>query len=594
MNCKKLLLSALTLCGLQCNAEALSYDFEATADDWAGRGDATVELSTEQHHSGDQALFVSNRAESWHGALVSNAAIEPGKTYIISAWVFVYSNGNMDLSLQYSADGENSYPGINSREAYAYSWTELKGEIVIPEGVEDIQPYIQCTNNPTLEFFVDDVTIEEKQEELVDFSQQLPLKTLYKDYFKFGTAATASEITPKNAKNMILHHFNSLTPGNELKPDALLNQAASQADGDNVNPQVRLSPATKAVLKFCEDNKMPMRGHVFVWHSQTPDWFFNEGFETDGATVSKEIMSQRMENYIKNVIELVTTSYPKLNIYAWDIVNETFTDGGQMRQPGSNYKENEHSRWVEVYGDASFIEEAFTYARKYLPKGCKAYYNDYNEYIGNKTDAIYKLVKDLYDKGLCDGVGMQSHLSTLFPSAQQYEMALSKFATIGCDIQVTELDITVEDGYTFEDQAKLYGELFQLYKKYKDNISLVALWGTNDEISWRAKGKPLIFTNYQPKGAYDKIIEGMKMPTDVKKILAENKVVVAPNVTNDATTIYCNGSFEYRLINLVGEVIKTGNGNGQTIVTLNIPNGIYVMEVVTTSGEKSVERIIKK
>lgn len=594
MNRKNLLLSAITLCGLQCYAETLSYDFEANAEDWAGRGDATVEISTEQHHSGEQSLFVSDRAESWHGALVSNATIEPGKTYIISAWVFVYSNGNMDLSLQCSADGVQSYTQIAGREAYAYSWSELKGEIVIPEEVEDIQPYIQCTNNPTLDFFIDDVTIEEKVEELIDFSEQLPLRSLYKDYFKFGTAATASEITPKNAKNMILHHFNSLTPGNELKPDALLNQEASKSDGDNVNPQVRLSPATKAVLKFCEDNKMPMRGHVFVWHSQTPDWFFNEGFETNGATVSKEIMSQRMENYIKNVIELVTSSYPNLNIYAWDIVNETFTDGGQMRQPGSNYKEEGHSRWVEVYGDASFIEEAFIYAKKYLPAGCKAYYNDYNEYIGSKTDAIYNLVKDLYDKGLCDGVGMQSHLSTLFPSAQQYEMALSKFASIGCDIQVTELDITIEDGFTYDDQSKLYGELFQLYKKYKDNISLVALWGTNDEISWRAYGKPLVFSNYQPKGAYDKIIEGMEMPTDVKKLVAENKIVITPTVTNDETTIFCNGSFSFRLINMVGEVVKVGDGKDQATVTLDIPNGIYVMEVLSISGDKKTERIIKK
>lgn len=77
MNRKNLLLSAITLCGLQCYAETLSYDFEANAEDWAGRGDATVEISTEQHHSGEQSLFVSDRAESWHGALVSNATIEP-------------------------------------------------------------------------------------------------------------------------------------------------------------------------------------------------------------------------------------------------------------------------------------------------------------------------------------------------------------------------------------------------------------------------------------------------------------------------------------------------------------------------------------
>ena len=188
---------------------------------------------------------------------------------------------------------------------------------------------------------------------------------------------------------------------------------------------------------------------------------------------------------------------------------------------------------------------------------------------------------------------MQSHLSTLFPSAQQYEVALAKFATIGCDIQVTELDITVEDGYTFNDQSKLYGELFQLYKKYKNNISLVALWGTNDEISWRAKGKPLIFTNYQPKGAYDKIIEGMKMPTDVKNI-STGGIIVTPTLTNEETTIYCDGSFSYRLSNLVGKTIKAGEGKDQLNIKLNIPNGIYMLEVSAKSAQKSVVRIIKR
>lgn len=595
MKLKHLLLGVLSFCGMHCYAEKLSYDFESSADDWAGRGDATVELSTERANSGSQSLFVSNRAESWHGALVQNAKIEAGKTYIITAYVFVLSNGNMDLSVQYSADGENSYPGVCSMEAYAYSWTELKGKIAIPEGVEDIQPYIQCTNNPTLEYWIDDVTIEEEVEDLVDFSQQLSLKDLYRDYFKFGTAAVASEIAPQNAKNMILHHFNSLTPGNELKPDNMLDQAASKSVGDNVNPQVRLAPNTKSILSFCEKNKMPIRGHVFVWHSQTPDWFFNEGFEDDGKTVSKEIMDQRMENYIRNVIEAVTTAYPDLDIYAWDIVNETFTDGGQMRQPGSNYKVSESSRWVEVYGDKSFIEKAFTYARKYLPKGCKAYYNDYNEYVGSKRDAIYELVKDLYGKGLCDGVGMQSHLSTQFPSVEFYRQALEKYATIGCDIQVTELDITIEDGADYNTQAQIYGDLFKLYREYKDNISLVAVWGINDEISWRVAGRPLIFSNYQPKAAYNKIIEGMEMPVleGVEKVKA-SLYRVAPTIAAETTTIYGAGDFSYRLVNLVGKTVKAGEGSDQLTVALSVPTGIYMMEVQGATGEKAVVKIIKR
>ena len=151
-----------------------------------------------------------------------------------------------------------------------------------------------------------------------------------------------------------------MTPGNELKPDCLLDQNASIANGNNINPQVKIPASTRSVLKFCEQNNLPIRGHVFVWHSQTPDWFFNEGFETNGATVSKEIMDQRMENYIKNVVDTIVAEFPNLNIYAWDVVNEAFSENGGMRQPGSNYVIDGASRWMEVYGDNSFIYKAFT------------------------------------------------------------------------------------------------------------------------------------------------------------------------------------------------------------------------------------------
>lgn len=596
MKFSRIFMTGLALCGLQSYAANLNYDFESGADDWGGRGDATVQLTSDQHHSGNQSLFVSNRASSWHGATMQNAEIKAGKTYNFSVFVFVTSNARIDLSLQYSADGEAAYPGIANAEVYGYNWTELKGQIVIPEGVTDIQPYIQCTSSDTQSFYIDDFKCEEEVEDLVDFSSQLPLKDLFADYFKIGTAATASEITPQNAKNMVLHHFNSLTPGNELKPDALLDQAASQSEGNNVNPKVRLSPAAKTILKFCNDTKIPMRGHVFVWHSQTPDWFFNENFADNGRTVSREVMSQRMENYIKNVVELVTTSYPDLNIYAWDIVNEAFhNDQGAMREPGSNYQKEGASRWMEVYGDNSFIYEAFTYAKKYIPLGCKMYYNDYNEYIPGKRDGIYNMVKDLYSKGLCDGIGMQSHLSTQYPSVALYKEALEKYATIGCDIQITELDITIESGANEETQAQMYKELFDVYRSHKESISLVAVWGTNDEISWRAYGKPLIFSNFQPKPAYDKIIEGMSLPeiptTDVADASANASVYAT--VAQGAVTVHCEGDFSYQLIQLSGAVVEEGKGCGEKAIGAALPSALYLVKVTKGDGSQVVLKVAK-
>jgi endo-1,4-beta-xylanase len=589
---KKLLL-LIGLMGLAswANAAGLNYDFEGGADDWFGRGEAQVSLSTDQKHGGEQSLFVSDRSASWHGAAMSSDYIQEGKKYKFSVYVFVTQNANMNLSLQYSENGNDSYPCVDQKEVYAYSWTELSGEIILPEGATNIQPYLQ-SNNETLSFYLDDFTCEEIVEELVEHPE-IPLQNYFATYFKIGTATTQGELTPQNNKNLILHHFNSVTPGNEMKPDCLLDQQASIENGDETNPQVKMPGSTRAVLKFCEENKLPIRGHVFVWHSQTPDWFFNEGFQTNGATVSKEVMDQRMENYIKNVVTLVTTEFPNLDIYAWDVVNEAFLDNGSLRQPGSNYVTDGTSRWMEIYGDDSFIFKAFTYARKYAPRRCMLYYNDYNEYIDSKRDAIYNLVKRLYAQGLCDGVGMQSHLSTSYPSVQLYRSAIEKYATIGCDIQVTELDITLADGADFNKQAQMYRDLFDIYREYSDFISLVAFWGTNDETSWRASGKPLIFSEYRPKVAYDKIVEGLEV-TSISTINKDEKENWAAVVAqDDVLAIY--RSCEYEVIDLSGRVCLNGNVVAPAYLSLSeLADGIYLISLKAENGEKVLSKFVKK
>lgn len=589
---KKLLL-LIGLMGLAswANAAGLNYDFESGSDDWFGRGEAQVSLSTDQKHGGEQSLFVSDRSASWHGAAMSSDYIQEGKKYKFSVYVFVTQNANMNLSLQYSENGNDSYPCVDQKEVYAYSWTELSGEIILPEGATNIQPYLQ-SNNETLSFYFDDFTCEEIVEELVEHPE-IPLQNYFATYFKIGTATTQWELTPQNNKNLILHHFNSVTPGNEMKPDCLLDQQASIENGDETNPQVKMPGSTRAVLKFCEENHLPIRGHVFVWHSQTPDWFFNEGFQTNGATVSKEVMDQRMENYIKNVVTLVTTEFPNLDIYAWDVVNEVFLDNGSLRQPGSNYVTEGTSRWMEIYGDDSFIFKAFTYARKYVPHRCMLYYNDYNEYIDSKRDAIYNLVRKLYGQGLCDGVGMQSHLSTSYPSVQLYRSAIEKYATIGCDIQVTELDITLADGADFNKQAQMYRDLFDIYREYKDDISLVAFWGTNDETSWRASGKPLIFSEYRPKVAYDKIVEGLEV-TSISTITEDEKENWAAVVAqDDVLAIY--RSCEYEVIDLSGRVCLNGNVIAPAYLSLGeLADGIYLISLKAENGEKVLSKFVKK
>ena len=141
------------------------------------------------------------------------------------------------------------------------------------------------------------------------------------------------------------------------------------------------------------------------------------------------------------------------------------------------------------------------------------FYNDFNEYIDSKRDAIYELCSKLYAKGVLDGVGMQSHLDVGYPSVSLYTQALDKFSSIGCEIHITELDITTTQGD--EKQAEIYKGIFDAAKKYSDNVTSLTLWGTQDGMSWRGDRTPLIFdSSYQPKPAYYAIVEGMEVETE--------------------------------------------------------------------------------
>ena len=323
------------------------------------------------------------------------------------------------------------------------------------------------------------------------------LKDAYARYFKIGTSVSPPELG--QGGNFIKKHFNSITPENELKPDAILNQQQCQQKGNNVNTQVHFGSGTSQTLKFCEDNGIALRGHTFVWHSQTPDWFFRQNFNAWGGYVSKDIMNQRLENFIKNTFALIKSQFPRLNVYAYDVCNEIFKDGGGGLRDASN------SNWIKVYGDDSFVFNAFSYARKYAPSGCKLFLNDFNEYMTAKTNDIVSMANRLKQYGLIDGIGMQSHLSIDFPSAAMYSSAVDRFVATGLEIQITELDIGCKDEYR---QSVFFKDIFSIAIKNSARISSLTVWGTNDSISWRKNDTPLLFAaGYKAKGAYYAVMD---------------------------------------------------------------------------------------
>lgn len=566
----KRIFSGLIGTAMLCTSLPVVYAEDTTADDvifssgfeddsdvsaFTGRGGVeTIAVTKDSAHTGEGSMLVSGREKGWNGPqFLLDERCEAGVEYTVSAWVRTEWYNNVNLSMEYTdSSGERHYSNLKSVVSQG-DWVEIpETKLSFSEDMTNVYIYFECNDNTNL--YIDDFKLAKAF--VHQIQQDIPsLKDVYSPYFKIGTAVTTSELAPQSAKDLIDKHFNSITLGNELKPESILDRNACIEAG-NDNPQINLASA-RTILNYCRDNNVPVRGHVLVWHSQTPDWFFKENYADDGAWVDKDTMLVRMENYIKNVFEALEKEYPTVNFYAWDVVNEAWLDDGSARQPGGYNTNPDTSGWVKVFGDNSFIEPAFEYARKYAPEGCKLYYNDFNEYMPQKTDAIVKMANELKEKGLIDGIGMQSHLDVNFPGISAYKQALAKFAETGLDIQVTELDATTSDTSEagFETQAKYYSDIMDACVEYADHISAVVFWGTTDDKSWRASKSPLLFNeDYTAKPAFYSIVDGLDVPATSATTATTSETTSTTTTTVTTTVSSSETDILYGDANLDGSV----------------------------------------
>lgn len=333
-------------------------------------------------------------------------------------------------------------------------------------------------------------------------SEAVGLAEFYEENFPIGIALPNYVFQHMDQyEEVILDNFNSITCENEMKPDALLDRQASQADLENtyLHAAVHFDKCMPAV-EFALEHGMKIRFHTLVWYSQTPKWFFTEDYTEDGDLVDRETMLARMENYIADVLGYFKENYPGL-IYAVDVVNEAF-DRGNGDENGVRMKDN---RWYDTVG-ADFYYHAFVFARKYASPDMKLFYNDYG--CMDKTDLILEHLKQAKEEGLIDGIGMQSHLSIQDDIRYKFMLAAKEFCEQGYEVQATELDIGMKEKGegSYRTQGSKYKSFFRVMKKLQEDgypVTGITVWGLNDALSWRKDEYALMFDeNMEPKQAY--------------------------------------------------------------------------------------------
>jgi len=353
-----------------------------------------------------------------------------------------------------------------------------------------------------------------------DASKAASLFRAYRDYFKVGSAINSWHTYDQAKADFIRKHFNSITAENEMKPMHVLDRAGTLAIGDGIHTAQDFTRAD-LLLDFARRNGIKVRFHVLCWHNQTPIWFFTEGWKdipwqqlregnVEIPFVSREVMLQRQEAYIRDVMTHVNTCFPGV-VYCWDVVNEAIEpDNGA---PGC-YRTK--SPWFSTIGE-EFIPAAFRAARKYAAPGQQLYYNDYNCFQPVKAAAILDLLKKLQAEDLVDGMGMQAHLLMEGPSIEECETAARAYGALGLSLQVTELDIHCPDGseagqQALADKYAAYFDMLVRLKRDGIDVNSASFWGITDKDSWlpgfrKSESYPLLFTgDLQTKPAFDAVV----------------------------------------------------------------------------------------
>lgn len=304
-------------------------------------------------------------------------------------------------------------------------------------------------------------------------------------------------VTP-NGGYLIQYHMNSMSPGNNMKPQytvdiygsAAAYNAAFAADKDSVDthPIVKFNGDIIAQLNWAQRQGFTFRGHTLVWHNQTPSTFFRSGYSYGGARLTKEKMTERMDNYIKEVIRLIHEGWPGL-LMAMDVVNEAVNDNGNDR--------TNDSEWYVTFGDNSYLMKAFEFARKYTIEygeaQIKLYYNDYNTHNPDKADGIVQICTPIFEAGYLDGIGMQDHDGYNYPTTEQWIASYDKFDPICTEMSVTELDIrpSTNTSSRWTTQANQYAALVKCFieRSYfsgRGKIISVSKDGLNDQYAFVA------------------------------------------------------------------------------------------------------------
>jgi endo-1,4-beta-xylanase len=296
-------------------------------------------------------------------------------------------------------------------------------------------------------------------------------------------------------RDILAREFNMVTPEVSMKFDATEPEHGHYtfAKGDTL-------------VAFAKAHNMQVRGHNLVWYTALPSWLTTGHFSRD------ELMAILHEHILTEV------SHYRGQVNIWDVVNEAINDDGTLQD----------SIWSRGIGP-DYLDLAFRWAHEANPEA-RLFYNDYGgEGLGQKSDAIYNLIKGMIQRGVpINGVGLEMHVSLgVYPPPEDVLANMKRLAALGLEVQITEMDVKIQsDSRPYQGrldaEAQIYRDMLSACLSVKHCTAFV-LWGFTDRHSWipDATGHPdapLIFdVAYHPKPAFFALMDALNKELIQKK-----------------------------------------------------------------------------
>lgn len=444
---------------------------------WSKAG-CSWDLKTTEKHTGNQSVYISNRAASWAGLrydIGPNDGISAGKIYAFSAYIKLenLADGLLNHTVQVTTKetlSDNSFQHTTlSLQKYVRpgSWLEIGGDIQLSNDMTHVKIIIKIPEGGVNYFFDDASLVElvpdpnwqttaansidairksqldvaflaEQGISLSGIEVEVQQKTID---FGHGTAVKAKLWADPN------YGFYKDFVYNTLKPNWAVLENALKWKGMEATKGVIEFEDANATLNDLLDNGLSVRGHAVFWgfEDKVPLWVAN--------IMDPDEMKEAIDNRTASAIGLT-----KDRLKHWDVDNENLHGDLYARRTGNlNIS-------MDMFRDVHAAEP-----------NAELFLNDYSIVkSGLYTTAMANLAKTYLAAGVpLHGIGIQSHFQSGDIDVTRLKYRLDKVAEAGLPIWITEMSIE-ENNITAKTEAM--DKAMKVFFSYSQ-VKGVLLWG---------------------------------------------------------------------------------------------------------------------